>query len=507
MTDDSANADSPAEVSPLDEELSAYLDGELPPEQSRQVEQLLAADVSVRRRLRSLEASWGALDELHSTPLDDRFTQTTMEMVALAAHDDVVATCAAMPQQRRRRWKLMLGALLVAAGAGFALVALLRGDPDRRLLEDLPVLERLEQYRQVRDLDFLKRLATEHLFEEDHTAGSDLVAPPATLRTEATEETLPQRRQRVDALSSAEKEELRRRWELFESLEPAERQRLRDLHRELDHDPRSAELRTVMERYYKWFAALPPFRRAELLSLGTEERIKKIKSLVEEQSQKLRPQDLAGIKSWIEQYAARHDDSPLLQNLPEKSRRILDKMPAAERKQMIGMMLLTWRGPPPNAQDLADLRASLTPETQQRLEAKSPAEQWQIIAEAVRQWAHEKMAKSGMKSPFAMVDDVELARYFESGLTFEQRDRLLTLPADEMQRELRQMYLTRSHNSDGTDRWPGRVGLGKRSATGEAGGLHPGRGNKKGPGGSANRPRLEAEKDKPHPGPENEKAP
>ncbi|MCS7271415.1 MAG: hypothetical protein NZ703_10045, partial [Gemmataceae bacterium] len=37
-------------LDPLDEELVAYLDGELPEEQARQIEQRLAADPQLRRR-------------------------------------------------------------------------------------------------------------------------------------------------------------------------------------------------------------------------------------------------------------------------------------------------------------------------------------------------------------------------------------------------------------------------------------------------------------------------
>ena len=66
-------------------ELVAYLDGELDAESGRRIEALLASDPEVRRRLQSLERTWDLLDELDAAPVGEPFTQTTLEMVAIAA--------------------------------------------------------------------------------------------------------------------------------------------------------------------------------------------------------------------------------------------------------------------------------------------------------------------------------------------------------------------------------------------------------------------------------------
>jgi hypothetical protein len=236
-----------------------------------------------------------------------------------------------------------------------------------------------------------------------------------------------------------------------------------------------------MERYYKWFAALPPFRRAELTSLSGEDRVGKVKSLLAEQHEKLTPQDLLGLRRWMETVAARFDEGAVLQNLPEKSRRFLAQAPPAERRRMIAMLALNARPGMIKDQDLAELRSYLTAETRQRLEAKPAAEQLQIVGDSLRQAFHQQLANAGSKSPWAAVEDGELAKYFETGLTPEQRDRLLTLPADEMQRELRQMYLVRSKGPDAVDRWNIRTGLSKRAAQGEGDKPHLSR-PKKNPG-------------------------
>ncbi len=54
--------------------------------------------------------------------------------------------------------------------AGFFAVVLLMPDPNRQLLEDLPVLENLDEYRQIDDIEFLRMLRDAGLFRE---AGRD----------------------------------------------------------------------------------------------------------------------------------------------------------------------------------------------------------------------------------------------------------------------------------------------------------------------------------------------
>jgi ferric-dicitrate binding protein FerR (iron transport regulator) len=167
MSQEQSNAAPQPENSSLDEQLVAYLDGELSPEESRSIEALLASQPEVRRKLQGLERSWELLDQLAPTPIDEAFTRSTMEMVAIAAADEVALSQAALPRVRRRRWLLGACGTLVAAGLGFVTGILLWPDPNRHLLEDLPVLQHLDEYRQVQDFRLLKRLADEHLFDEE----------------------------------------------------------------------------------------------------------------------------------------------------------------------------------------------------------------------------------------------------------------------------------------------------------------------------------------------------
>ena len=166
MSNDPVNADPTADATTLQEQLVAYLDGELGDEGSRQVEALLAANPKVREALTRLERTWEALEQLGRAEVDETFTQTTLEMVTVAAEDDAQQRQDEGPRRNRRRWLIGGGALLAAGGAGFLCVALFWPDPDEQLLKDLPVLQNLDQYQQIDNVEFLEMLYEKDFFPE-----------------------------------------------------------------------------------------------------------------------------------------------------------------------------------------------------------------------------------------------------------------------------------------------------------------------------------------------------
>jgi hypothetical protein len=263
---------------------------------------------------------------------------------------------------------------------------------------------------------------------------------PAALRAE---ESLPERRMQVEGMTPEQKDELRRREERFAALDPAEQERLRRLQREIDQDPQAEQLRRVMHNYHKWLMSLPDFQREKLLEMEPELRLKQIKALLDEQSQreagKLNPQDLAGVTLWLDEFARRHG----LELVPERQRAAaalrFKQLPDAERDREFWRLVwwrMQWSGGPKiplvGPGDLVQLRNALTPETRARLESKSFNEQWTLVSAWLVQIFRQRFK--------AALNDDELARYFEQNLTDVERDRLLRLPSDEMQRQLRREY-------------------------------------------------------------------
>ena len=440
----------------LDEQLVAYLDGELDPDSRRRIEELLASDAEVRRRLQEMERTWDLLDDLDTMPVGDQFTQTTLEMVAVAARDDVEQSLADAPRRRRRRRLAIGGGLLAVAAAGF-FAAVIFFNPNRQLLQDLPLLENLDEYRQVGDIEFLRMLQQNGLFAKEPGETSPDAPPPTEHETAA------ERRQRVESMDQGEHERLLRLQERFDAFNRQQKEQLWRLDAELQKSRDALQLRQVMRRYGDWLKSLPSYARAELLEMSSGDRLKSVeKRLREEQqtrddSRQPGGKDMEKLLKWMNEYAAAHEKQ-FLQTLPEEQRKRLTEWPPPGRYRWM-FWLMSQRRPAAGSgkpsplltdADLAQLRNQLSSETRQRLESKPPAQQWQLVARWVRHAPGERPAHGAFRRP----DDERLANFFEHDLPAEERDRLLSMSGEDMQRELQRLYLTRTRPPEGPVRRP-----------------------------------------------------
>jgi anti-sigma factor RsiW len=148
---------------PLEEELVAYLDGELDADAARCLEERLANDPELRRRLNELQAAWELLEELPASEADPAFTHTTVSMVAVRAGQET---------RRLGGWRLAAGVLLGCATAllagliGYWSVDYFLSAPERQLARDWPVIERVDMYRSAESVEFLRKLVQEGIFDD-----------------------------------------------------------------------------------------------------------------------------------------------------------------------------------------------------------------------------------------------------------------------------------------------------------------------------------------------------
>jgi hypothetical protein len=251
----------------LDEELVAYLDGELDSQATKRLEDLLSTDEPARKRLSQLANSWELLDQLPRATVDDLFTKTTVEMVALAAEDEVAQHAAGEPARRRKRWLIAGAAALGAAAIGFVAMALAVPDQNDPLLADLPVIYNLELYEPVASMDFLRQLQKAELFVKDSpeatTPTSGQTAHPgggATLQL-SIPDSIAKRREWVQSLPPEEKQELHHDLRLFRELTPKDQDALREFDHELRYDPKVDDLARITERFYEWWNTISPAER------------------------------------------------------------------------------------------------------------------------------------------------------------------------------------------------------------------------------------------------------
>jgi len=315
-----------------------------------------------------------------------------------------------------------------------------------------------------------------------------IVAAVGLALPEPRGETLDQRRARVEQMPEPDKAELSRRFHEFSAMPAEQRVALRQLHDQIESDADRSHLLAVMDRYCRWYESLPPFRKAELLGLKPEDRVKRIKGILEEQAKweaaRPSPQDALGLARWFDSYLTRHE-AEILKTMPDWFRHRLDGANAGLRKRMLmgGHAVNLGKLPQPDASELNRLRQSLSAEARARLQPLPAAEQWQMVLGWVRQAAVRQALGGGGKGGMRLADEQELSRFFEEGLTEEQRDRVLGMPAELMQYELLRLYLGQHgkgpepagrHGERGQGKWPGLEGFPpRRKPPAERGGMPP----------------------------------
>jgi len=162
-----SNPSSDEPTTPDQELLVAYLDGELDAEASERVERRLAGDEAFRLQLRGMQEAWDLLDDLPQATLDEKFTRTTLEMAAVQVRDEQQAGEGSVGWRLRRAAP---GLALVACGLlGFLATRGWQLRQERQTLNDIPVIQRVDQYGHLDSVQFLEALADSGLFDAEAT--------------------------------------------------------------------------------------------------------------------------------------------------------------------------------------------------------------------------------------------------------------------------------------------------------------------------------------------------
>lgn len=158
--------DNSVKSSPDHEQLVAYLDGEVDAAAAQAVEERLARDAGFRQTLNDLQRSWDLLGDLPQPTTDESFTKTTVEMVALRTDDDIKHEQQAWFKRQDLRRLAGVSGILASLLLGFLAYRYWLDAPNRQLKVDLPVIERVDVYQHIDNLQFLEQLQEEGLFDE-----------------------------------------------------------------------------------------------------------------------------------------------------------------------------------------------------------------------------------------------------------------------------------------------------------------------------------------------------
>ncbi|HKB41473.1 MAG TPA: hypothetical protein VKD72_33915 [Gemmataceae bacterium] len=182
MADTVPNPDDESAESAATEELVAFLDGELDPKASEAFTTRLSLDPKLRAKADALQRAWEILDVLpRPQPSSSFATRTLSQAIPIPAPSGTQVVpypgqafpSASLPAQRPGAGFWLTSAVVVLAAAvggyfghrAFA-PAPKPATPDPPL-EDVTLMKNLRLYRNVDDMDHLKKLDTPELFGEE----------------------------------------------------------------------------------------------------------------------------------------------------------------------------------------------------------------------------------------------------------------------------------------------------------------------------------------------------
>lgn len=148
--------------------LVAYLDGELSEEDTQEMERALAASEDARHDVDMLARTFSLLDTLPRPNASAEFSLKTISNLTAEIETQVWTEKPIYRQLRRGAIALgWVAGLLLAGTVGYLCGNRLTPREDPRLVRDLPVIENVDAYEDVPDIDWLKKLKEKKLFDDE----------------------------------------------------------------------------------------------------------------------------------------------------------------------------------------------------------------------------------------------------------------------------------------------------------------------------------------------------
>ena len=253
----------------LNEQLSAYIDGELSPAETVVLEQRLAADEKLCKRLAGLKNNWGLLESLPRENVSSRFTASTVEMVAIraTANNSLDTSTTIGWASQNPRWFFILAAALLAGLFGYMATRVITNtSPVNGLIENrnallikhLNFLEHFPEYQLADDIEFLTKLYQMEYF----SSRTQVAAYPAIVKQ--AQDSNDEARTRILGMNSGEKNRVHRNYLGFLQLPEPEQKRLLILHDTLLAAPNTEVLSKVLMTYSRWYQQLDPLEQVEI---------------------------------------------------------------------------------------------------------------------------------------------------------------------------------------------------------------------------------------------------
>lgn len=270
---------------PLEEEIEAYLDGELSADEKRAFEQKIENDPELKKRVEDERAAWEALDLLDYQDAPKDVAEATVERLNSETQAELLELEKLSRKQRAIFYAATLGAAVVLFCFGFALFNLYFPDLHQRRERDFRVVERLTLLENAGDIEQLNALAQADLFADPfHQPGErENAFPPGPSGGPQTSKSAdsaaaPRETPKKTYAELRQNREFYRNQQRFENLGGTEQAKLRALYKQIELADNSEKLWSTANAYTFWIAtALSDAEREQFALKSTQERIDSIR--------------------------------------------------------------------------------------------------------------------------------------------------------------------------------------------------------------------------------------
>lgn len=258
-----------APINDVDEQLVAYLDGELPVNDVHELERRLASDDALRARLRQLQTGWDLLDQLPNVQSSQSLLETTIRMAAINGNAEV-AIGKSVPVLER--YPAAIGFAVASAACllvGLGAVRFWEYAAYQRQLRELPTALHLDAYLHASDRELIRLLESMPQWHEANQIADRLEVWDFSVVDEVEAANVSERQTLLPALPIESQELIRAAWDRYEKISPSDADSIRNTVSAVESQTDGKSLLRTMDRFAAWRQTLSAQQR-DLLDNGDE---------------------------------------------------------------------------------------------------------------------------------------------------------------------------------------------------------------------------------------------
>jgi len=272
-----ARLDDDAPIDEVDEQLVAYLDGELRPQERAELEQRLGHDSNLRARLRTLQNGWDLLDDLPMATPSAVLLESTIRMAATTATLGKPST-----QERPLKrvfeskvfWLTLLTMLAFGIGAGGARVR--EAIRFRTELTELPIAIHTDAYLHATDLALMRTLMQMPQWQQTVSIAERFGEWDFRLHQQIDLATIPERQKLLQQLPLEHQQVVLQSWQQFEKLDASDRRLVMETAERVAAQSDAENVLATMDRFARWRDSLAPAQRDLIASGDLDQRMRAI---------------------------------------------------------------------------------------------------------------------------------------------------------------------------------------------------------------------------------------